>query len=121
MRVAVAVLLVALAGCVENSGPDAGVCAEPAITIDVSLTAETMDPAGIDVCRNQDVTLLIETDVEGVIHIHGYDEQVPATQLDVGETRLAFTAARSGQFPVELHPQEDPTGIEVGVFTVHEP
>lgn len=122
LRVIVAFLAVALAGCVEDSGPDAEACAEPSITIGLSLTATAMNPADPSVCRDQEVTLVIESGVAGVIHIHGYDEQVPATQLEAGdETRLVFTASRSGQFPVELHPQEDPTGVEVGVFTVHEP
>ena len=115
-------LIVGITGCVENAGPDGELCAEPAITVEVTLTADAMDPAGISVCRHQDVTLVIESDVEGVIHVHGYDDQIPATQLEAdGETRLAFNADRSGQFPMELHPQDDPQGIEVGVFTVHEP
>lgn len=115
-------LLVALSACVEETGPDPEACAAPSVTIELSLTADVLDPAAISVCRDQDVTLRIVSDVEGVIHIHGYDAEVPATQLKtVGETRLDFTASRSGQFPMELHPQEDPTGIPVGVFTVHEP
>jgi hypothetical protein len=120
--VVAATALLMLTSCVESSGPDDELCAEPSVSIDVSLTVEAMDPATISVCRDQDVTLVVHSDVEGVIHIHGYDDQVPATELDAeGETRLSFTAARSGQFPLELHPQDDPSGIDVGVLTVHEP
>jgi hypothetical protein len=115
-------LVLGITACVEHAGPDAELCAVPAISVEVSLTSDAMDPAAISVCRHQEVTLVIESDIEGVIHIHGYDDQIPATQLDSdGETRLAFNADRSGQFPVELHRQEDPQGVEVGVFTVHEP
>ena len=74
------------------------------------------------VCRDQEVTLTIEPEVDGVFHIHGYDEQVPATEVRAGEPiALDFTAARSGQFPIEFHPAADPAGVEIGVFTVHEP
>ena len=119
---ATAAAILLMAGCVEDSGPDAELCAEPSVTIDVSLTAEAMEPSAISVCRDQNVTLVTASDVDGVIHIHGYDDQIPATQLEAdGETHLDFTASRSGQFPVELHPEADPAGIEVGVFTVHEP
>ena len=39
-----------------------------------------------------------------------------------GETaELAFTAARSGQFAIELHRHDSPEGVAVGIFTVHEP
>jgi hypothetical protein len=60
--------------------------------------------------------------VDGVIHIHGYDQVVPATEVSAGEDlNLSFVAERAGQFPIELHPDADPTSVNVGVFTVHEP
>src|SRR3990170_1283170 len=73
-------------------------------------------------CRGQDVTLVVASKLDGIIHIHGYDATVPATEVKAGEElRLTFEAERSGQFPIELHPAGDPQGIGVGVFTVHEP
>jgi hypothetical protein len=46
---------------------------------------------------------------------------VPATTVTAGEVVvLAFSAERSGQFPIELHPTDDPQGVSVGIFTVHE-
>ena len=70
----------------------------------------------------REVTLVVDSETDGVLPIHGYDEAVPATTVHEGDTiTLDFTASRSGQFPIELHPGDDPEGIAVGIFTVHEP
>ena len=46
----------------------------------------------------------------------------PSIEVAAGEDlQLTFTAERVGQFPIELHPADDPQGVELGVFTVHEP
>ena len=111
-----------LSACVEGSGPDPGSCAASNVEIELALSDEGLDPADPAVCRGQEVTLTISPQVDGVFHIHGYDEQVPATEVRAGEIiELPFTAARSGQFPIELHPKDDPVGVDIGVFTVHEP
>ena len=109
-----------IAGCVTDSRPSA--CAQPGISIDLQLTADALAPSDPAVCRGQEVTLVFTSKVDGVIHIHGYDEIAPATQVRAGEDlELSFVAERAGQFPIELHPGADPTGVNVGVFTVHEP
>lgn len=114
--------LLLLTACVQGTGPDAEACSAPTAEIELSLTADALDPSDPAVCRDQEVTLVISPEVDGVFHIHGYDEQVPATEVRAGEeVELRFTASRSGQFPVEMHPQDDPAGVEIGVFTVHEP
>ena len=111
-----------LTACVENTGPDADVCAAPTAQIELALSAAALEPSDPAVCRHQVVTLIISPEVDGVFHIHGYDEEVPATEVRSGaETELQFTASRSGQFPIELHALDDPAGVEIGVFTVHEP
>lgn len=112
-------LTVTLAACVGDSRPSS--CEGP-VTIDAALSAEAFTPPDPAVCRDQEVTLRVASEVNGVIHLHGYDDQVPATPVTAGETlELRFTATRSGQFPIELHPEQDPRGAEVAVFTVHEP
>ena len=59
-------------------------------------------------CRDREVTLVVTSEVDGILHIHGYDVEVPATEVTAGEvTELAFTARRSGQFPIELHTDEN--------------
>ena len=109
-----------IAGCVTDGRPSA--CDQPSITIDLQLTADALTPSELAACRDQDVNLVVTSKVDGVIHIHGYDEMVPATQVTAGDDlHLSFVAERAGQFPIELHPAADPTGLSVGVFTVHEP
>lgn len=123
LRLAVLLLAAAvLTGCVTDNRPDASACAATSAELDVTLTAEALDPSDPAVCRGQAVTMVVHSRVDGVIHLHGYDEQVPATPVRAGEdTTLEFTAATSGQFPIELHAEDDPRGVEVGIFTVHEP
>jgi hypothetical protein len=114
----VAALLVA---CVADSRPDAEACRAPSIELSLRLTSDELAPAPA-VCRDQEVTLRIASEVDGFIHIHGYDEAVPATEVVAGEElELTFTADEEGQYPIELHPADEPEGIDVGIFTVHEP
>lgn len=115
-------LLVGLGACVPNTSPNVESCAQPSVEIELTLTAEELEPGAPSVCRDQEVTLVVASEVEGVLHIHGYDSEVPAFEVGAGETtEISFTAGRSGQFPIEFHPADDPQGIGVGVFTVHEP
>ena len=112
-------LVLVLGGCIEDGRPAS--CDGPA-EIALAVTEGSMAPPDPSVCRDQAVTLSIESEVDGVLHIHGYDEEAPATAIVAGETlELSFTASRSGQFPIELHAEGDPRGQELGIFTVHEP
>ena len=107
-----------LVGCL--GGPPA--CEEGPVEIELTLSAETLTPSDPAVCRGSDVTLTVTPEVDGVLHIHGYDAEVPATPVTQGEViELAFTAERSGQFPIELHTDENTQGANVGLFTVNEP
>ena len=117
------VLLIAmLVACVADTRPDAEACRAPSVELSLRLTADGLNPTDPAVCRDQEVTLRIESEVDGFIHIHGYDDAVPATEVVAGEALdLTFTANEEGQFPIELHPADEPEGIDVGVFTVHEP
>lgn len=114
-------LALTLGGCVTDVRPDPVACAEPSVEIRLSLTAEALSPSDPAACRDQEVSLRVTSQVEGFLHIHGYDDEVPATPVAAGETVMRFTAGRSGQFPIEFHPADEPEGIELGVFTVHEP
>ena len=114
------IVLVALSGCIGDGRP--GACDTAEVTLDLTLTATELHPTNVDVCRDQAVTLRIQAEADGIIHIHGYDDEVPATEVTAGEeTELAFEAVRAGQYPIEFHPADDPTGVDVGIFTVHEP
>lgn len=117
---ALVMLPLVTAACVSQNRPAS--CDDPSVTVDLQLTADSLSPTDPAVCRGQQVTLVIDSKVDGVLHVHGYDEALPATSVTAGEElTLEFTATRSGQFPVELHTDEVTTGVSVGVFTVHEP
>ena len=120
-RIAVLLALpLVIVGCLTESRPST--CDESAITIDLQLTGDALTPSDPVACRDQAVTLVLTSKVDGLIHIHGYDRVVPATEVTAGEElRLSFVAERAGQFPIELHPEADATGVSVGVFTVNEP
>ena len=116
----VAILAVGLlaASCV----PGDPACAGSSVTLEVTVTDTAMDPAALTACRDQEVSLDIASETDGVFHIHGYDEQVPATSLEPGEvTTLEFTADRPGQFIIELHDHSGGESTDIGVFTVNEP
>lgn len=107
-----------LAACI---GPSAACEALPE-EIELTLSAEMLTPSDPAVCRGDEVTLTVTPEVDGILHIHGYDEDVPATSVTAGEViELSFMATRSGQFPIELHTDENTQGIGVGLFTVNEP
>ena len=107
-----------LGGCI---GGDAD-CAAMPTRIELTLTADELTPASPAVCRDREVTLVVTSAVDGVLHIHGYDDEVPATEVTAGEVvELVFTTRRSGQFPIELHTDENTQGVALGIFTVHEP
>jgi hypothetical protein len=126
MRPPIVALLVAtaiaLVACVDGGRPDDEACRAPTIEIELALDADSLTPSDPAVCGGQAVTLIIDSAVDGIIHIHGYDEAVPATEVEADEElRLTFDADRIGEFPIELHPADDPAGVRIGVFTVHEP
>ncbi|MGH2418307.1 MAG: hypothetical protein ACRDFY_08245 [Candidatus Limnocylindria bacterium] len=109
---------VVLAACI-GGGAD---CGSLPTDIELTLTAQALTPSSIAVCRGDDVTLTVDVEVSGVLHIHGYDAEVPATNVTEGEVlELGFSADRSGQFPIELHTDENTQGVNVGLLTVDEP
>lgn len=115
---AVAALVLAGAACVPQSDLpsdcDASQVARPA-----TLTDAGLDPDAIDVCTGQQVTITIDVQRAGELHLHGYDDQVPEQEVAVGDqAKLSFTASRAGQFPLELHTGGDE--VQLAILTVHE-
>jgi hypothetical protein len=111
--------LLLVGGCTPIA---AGPCDATSVALEATVTDEAMDPSALAVCRGQDVTLELHSQTDGVFHLHGYDEQVPATSLTPSETTtLEFTAAAAGQFVIELHARSGESEIEIGIFTVNEP
>lgn len=115
-------LTLALVACVAGVERPAD-CAAASVQRDATLTAALrLDPQEITVCRDQAVTLTIAVEADGVLHLHGYDDQASAIQVDAGETAtLAFDAVRAGQFIVEFHPATGDAEVEAGILTVDEP
>jgi len=108
--------LLLVAGCT----PSDAACTAPSVTLEATVTDEAMDPSALAVCRDQEVTLELHSQTDWEFHLHGYDEQVPATDLVAGETTtLEFVADVAGQFIIELHSGGDEA--EIGVLTVNEP
>ena len=108
-----------LVGCVTENRP--ATCNADQTTIELTVSARSLEPNDPAACRGQVVTMILEPEVSGVFHIHGLDTVVPATPIRSGEpVTLEFTADRSGQFPIELHLADDPTGVSLGIFTVYE-
>lgn len=115
-------LTVGAAGCVESNKPDASACAAPSTEIVLTVTASSLSPDDPAVCRGQRVTLRVESTVDGVLHVHGYDAELPAIEVRASEpAEIAFDATRSGQFPIEFHTEQEAEGSSAGVLTVHEP
>jgi hypothetical protein len=111
-----------VAGCVADTRPDDAACRADRIELAVTLTADALAGDTLGVCRGQEVALTVTPEVTGVLHLHGYDEELPAAPVSAGApVTLSFVAERSGQFTFEFHPEDDPRGIGVGILTVHEP
>jgi len=114
-------LLVAgiLVGCVSDNRP--ATCNADETTIELTVSATDLEPNDPSACRDQVVTMVLDSEVDGVFHIHGLDRIVPATPVVAGEqVTLEFIVDQSGQFPIEIHPGDDPQGISIGIFTVYE-
>ena len=113
------VVAMALAACVGDHRPDD--CNAAETTIELTVRDGTMEPNDPAACRGQGVTLVLDAQVDGIFHVHGLDAVVPATPISAGEElTLEFEADTSGQFPIELHPADDPQGVTIGILTIHE-
>ncbi len=113
-------LMLSLAACVEASGvPDD--CGAPAVTREATLADGRLEPATLEVCRGQEMTLVLSVEMDAVFHIHGYDAEAPAREVAAGEElRITFQAVRAGQFPIAIHTTDGRAEADVGTLTVHE-
>jgi hypothetical protein len=114
-------LVSAVAGCVPSEQLPS-TCNDLSVTISATLTAQRLDPATIELCRNQQVTITVASQADGELHFHGYDTEVPEQEITSGQTiTVKFTASHPGQFPIELHPADGSDEVQVGTLVVHEP
>jgi hypothetical protein len=110
-----------LAACVPSTTLPA-TCHDPSVTFAATLTEERLEPATIEVCRDQHVTITFTIQRGGILHLHGYDDQLAATPVRAGQTiDFSFEAVRAGQFPIALHPADGSEETDVGTLVVNEP
>ncbi|HEX3218991.1 MAG TPA: cupredoxin domain-containing protein [Candidatus Limnocylindria bacterium] len=96
-------------------------CNDTSVNVSATVTSERLDPATIDVCKGQQVTISVASQADGELHFHGYDEEVPEQEIAAGQSiTVKFTAVRSGQFPIELHPADGSEEVQLGTLFVHE-
>jgi hypothetical protein len=115
----VVVAAAVLVGCVTENRP--ATCDADEATIEVTVSATALEPNDPAACRGQLVTMIVDSEVDGVFHIHGLDDVVPATPVVAGDqVTLEFIVDQSGQFPIELHPGDDPQGVTIGILTIYE-
>ena len=81
----------------------AAACGGEPQDVDVSVTIrnERMSPETIQVKHNDTVTLKIDSDIPGAVHLHGYDIEHEVTPGEV--TDFAFTADATGRFRIAFH------------------
>ena len=120
IMVAAGVVLV-LAAAFILLRPGAAACPAATVSLEVVVSETGMRPSALEVCRGQDVTLLVRSEVDGVFHIHDLDDAVPATEISAGEElTLRFRPTVARVHGVELH-TNDGASVELGTFTVNVP
>ena len=74
----------------------------------VEHEAIDLDPPVMKVNQGDRVTLTIDSDKMGSVHLHGYDFKA---EIGPSETAiLAFTADATGNFPITFHAEVEPHG-----------
>ena len=117
----IALLTAVLAACVPATTLPA-TCRDPSVHFAATLVEERLEPATFDVCRGQQVTITFTIQRNGILHLHGYDDLLPAREVRAGQTvDFAFEAVHVGQFPIALHTIDGSAEVTVGTLIVNEP
>ncbi len=72
------------------------------VEVDVSLRDKQLVPETIRVNQDDTVTLKIESDAPGALHLHGYDHEAEVTPGTVAD--LVFVANATGRYRIAFHP-----------------
>ena len=91
---ALAVLMAVLATACGSAGPEE-------VEIAVSLRDKQLAPRTIRVGQGDTVTLKIESDAQGSLHLHGYDIEQEVTPGEV--TDFVFVADAAGRYRIAFH------------------
>ena len=100
--VAVLLAVIALSAC-GTSDKASSESSEVVDTIDITIEGDTVEPNGkrFEVAVNEPVTLVIDSDVAGELHIHSRPEQEVAFEAGTSEHELTFD--KPGIYPAESH------------------
>jgi hypothetical protein len=78
-------------------------------TIDVTVTAATsMKPSELTANQNDTVTINVTSDMDGEVHLHGYDIHFDCKAGEV--TSHTFKAVNTGHFDIEWESTSAPLG-----------
>ncbi len=80
-----------------------GSSAPSEVTVNISLKDGKVTPSGeaVSVAKGGKVTLVVETDKEDIIHVHGHGIE---REVKPGETTtIEFTADKVGRWEIESH------------------
>ena len=71
------------------------------IEVSVEKVGDKLQPKDIKVKHKQDVTINIKSDVDGTLHVHGYNLE---KDLKSGEkAEISLVADATGRFPIGFH------------------
>jgi hypothetical protein len=87
--------------------------AERAVDVVVEAGKAVGGTQTVRVVRDDDVRLTVRSDVDGEVHLHGYDLHLHLKSGQPGTLR--FTAKRTGRFSAELHG----SNAELVVFEIY--
>lgn len=96
-----------LAGCGEDEPtPGSNGTTTDANTIEVTFTGDSVSPNGerVEVEAGKPITLVVEADEPGAIHVHSTPEQ--EFEYDAGSSEIEFTIDEPGVVEVESHDLE---------------
>ena len=95
--VGIFILIASVLACSKGDMPQ-----DLEISLDIQNRTLDIDPSVVKVEEGDSVTLLINTDEPGSIHLHGYDIEV---NIDTGNiANIAFDANATGAFALTFHP-----------------
>jgi FtsP/CotA-like multicopper oxidase with cupredoxin domain len=104
--VAILVVFVVVGGILIFANQSAG---GKNVTIDVTVTGGAkMIPDTLKAHHNDTVTINVTSDIDGEVHIHGYDIHFDTKAGQV--VSQTFRAANTGDFPIEWESTSTPLG-----------
>ncbi len=97
---ALAVCVTVLAACGGTEPQD--------VEIEVSLQGKKLSPETLQVGQDDNVTLRIQSDAPGSVHLHGYDIEQEVSPDEVAE--FIFVADATGRYRMTFHPASSAGG-----------